>query len=224
MQPVYLRVNLAPFPLPYWDLPRDKVLSLIPESIIGQALQNEPELKILEISHPDVKPAAMEVIANFLEEKEPPKSIPDLASTARYLNIPWLVRYSDPLYDWIIRMTPKTEPYDNSTNRQYLLEASTTGSVYIVEYLLQKGVSPFKTIWSGDVDAMFQPPASDSKQFTCPAFRQAVVSGYVDVVKVLLSQPKIAAIVRMDTALTMAAERYHLDLTRYLLELDSSND
>src|SRR5437016_3514724 len=98
-----LRVTLSQHKL-HWDLSRDKILVLIPGSIISQALETETELQQLDLSHPDVKPAAMDVIANYLEGKEPPKSVPDLASTAKYLNLPWLVRYGDTLYDWIVRM------------------------------------------------------------------------------------------------------------------------
>src|SRR5437868_8712251 len=140
----------------------------------------------------------MDVIANYLEGKEPPKSVPDLASTAKYLNLPWLVRYGDTLYDWIVRMRNPNLTWNNSINWQYLLEAAETGKSFLVEYLLQKGVEPFRTVRYQDADFLFRldhmKEAKSGKypdQVTCPPFRKAVEKGQVEVVKVLLAQTAI---------------------------------
>src|SRR5207237_9720652 len=123
-----------------WDLPRDKILSVIPESLLAQALQTEPNVEEIKLEHPDVAPGALDIVAEILEGKEPHYHQPNLSSSAKYLNLPWLVYYESPLYDQV----EHGASYDTPKNRQLLLEAIQTGQNTLMGYLLQNRVSPLK--------------------------------------------------------------------------------
>ncbi len=125
-----------------WDLPRERILTLIPESLIGQALQEELDVPEITLDYPDVTPEAMNVLAEILQGREPDHHVLNLSSSARYLNIPWLVYYEDPLYDQIERPSSPEQTYDTCNNQKLLVEAIESHHNNILKYLLMKGVSP----------------------------------------------------------------------------------
>lgn len=135
-----VRINL-PLYDQSWDLSREAILSVIPESLLGQALDAEPDVLEITITHPDVTPNAMQVIDDFLQGREPPHHIPGLKSSARYLNIPWIEYYSSPLYDLVAHPFPG-ESWDRPKNQNLLDRAAGQGDTLMVAYLLNKGVSP----------------------------------------------------------------------------------
>lgn len=122
-----------------WHWPRDRILSIIPESLIGQALQEEPDVPEITLRNSEVTPEAMDVVEQVLQGYEPKHHSPNLSSSAKYLNIPWLIYYEDPLYDAI-----EKGPYDTPSNRTLLENAARTDHNVIMGYLLLKGVSPIQ--------------------------------------------------------------------------------
>src|SRR5437868_7783741 len=196
-----LRVNLTQFGRS-WDLPRDKILEVIPQSIIGQALEAEPDITSLDLSHPDVKPEALDLISNYLQGKEPTHSVPGLESSARYLNIPWLQYYTDPLYDQII-----AHPFFLD---MYLEQAARDGNIYMVSYLLQKGAKPVNTVIP-EFQATFaesHPPKGFPEKpysFSSP-FRSAAEGGHLDILKLLLADPRMVSLPDLPNVLRDALE------------------
>lgn len=83
----------------YRDLSKDFILTVIPETILGQALQDDLEAKEIEIPSPEVTPKALAVIVLLSEGKTPLKSEPECYPAGRYLNYPLLAAFGDPLYD-----------------------------------------------------------------------------------------------------------------------------
>ena len=209
-----LRVNLTQYSRS-WDLPRDKILGMISESILGQALDHEPNLENLDISHPDVKPAAMNVISNYLNGDEPFHHLHGLASTAKYLNLPLLLPYEDPMYDRVISID-----WNSPDNLILLEDAAQNGHLHLVSYLLQKGVSPIlevvptptynKIIYDGTYDR------TKAVMETSQPFLKAVEGGHLNIVKLLLADSRVAAIVNYAEAITTARNKGYVDMAQFL--------
>lgn len=140
-----------------FHLPREAILTMIPESLLGQALQEEPTVPEIVLENPDVTPVGMQVISDYLQGKEPTQAISGLSSTARYLNVPWLVYYEDPLYNQVVHPLPG-QTWDNWTNKNLLNTAAEQNDLLMVHYLLQKGVNPP----TRDVYGLDSRPAMDS--------------------------------------------------------------
>ena len=136
-----------------WDLPRQQILNLIPESLIGQALEEEPDVPEIILENPDVTPEAMQVIAEYLEGREPTHHIPSLVAAARYLNMLWLNYYVDPMYDQVEKPILPEETYDTPKNRELMIDATQNHHNAILEYLLRKGVSPLFITASYDISS-----------------------------------------------------------------------
>src|SRR5579884_1073402 len=214
-----LRINLPHYGQ-HWNLPKEKILAVIPESLIGQALQTEPDITQLDIIHPDVKSEAMDVIANYLEGKEPLHSIPGLAPSANYLNLPLLYSYRDPMYDSIVANPLYLD--------MFLEQAAREGNIHMVSYLLQKGANPVKTI-TPDPYSTF--PKLFPKLFAHQAkpysfsqpLRNAVESGQLNVVKLLLADPRMMSLPDLPNvlqdALELAVNAGQVDIAQYLLIL-----
>lgn len=130
-----------------WELSRQRILDIIPDSLLAQALQTEPDVGEIQLENPDVTPEALNIITDLLQGKEPPHHIPNLSSSARYLNLPCLLYYEDPLYDQV----DKRGNYDTCKNRELMNEAVRTGRHAILEYLLLKGVIPLTDMKVGVV-------------------------------------------------------------------------
>ena len=163
-----------------WSLPRDRILSIIPESLIGQALEEEPDVPEIVLENPDVTPEAMQVIANYLEGREPQQHIPSLVAAARYLNMLWLNYYVDPMYDQVIRPTAG-DNYDSKSNRTLLVRAAETGHNWLIGYLLLKGVNPVETTEKFNIK-------------WSPALDGAIKHDNLEGVKLLLSDPRVMAL------------------------------
>src|SRR5437016_8587571 len=90
--------------IPYGEsflLPRDFILHSLPQSVLASALQEEPNATLIEIPHPDVTPVGMQVLVDYSQGRVPEHHLPELISTEKYLNILWLLYYTDHLYDEI---------------------------------------------------------------------------------------------------------------------------
>src|SRR5579885_3882315 len=82
-------------------LSRDVIQSFLPRSLFAEALDLDPNATQIDIPNPLVTPEVMQVIVDYFEGKEPTKHVPALAEASKYLNIPWLLYYAEPLYDQI---------------------------------------------------------------------------------------------------------------------------
>lgn len=138
-----LSLTLTPTQRTFY-LDREKILTTLPGSLLSQIIETEPNITEFSFDNPDVTPEGMEVIQNYLQGFEPNHSVPNLSSTARYLNIPWLIYYEDPLYDRVINPIQRKLGYSWNLpqNRALLTEAAKRNDLLMVYYLLQKGVKP----------------------------------------------------------------------------------
>jgi hypothetical protein len=131
-----LLVNLLPYSTSI-QLSKDLIRTHLPESLIGQALESEPEITHLDLTQPVATPEALQVVSEYLQGREPTKSNITLAAAAKYLNLPWLAYYADPFYDRLEKPVTNTQ-----ANRKHLSQAVEDENTLMVNYLLQKGVTP----------------------------------------------------------------------------------
>lgn len=130
------------------NLSRQAIQDFLPQSLFAQALSEDPNATVIDITNPVVTPEAMQTILNYtLYGIEPTTANPELAAVDRYLNIPWLKYYADPLYNEIRqpvnlhRFTKWTysTPEDLADTNWPVLMKALDGHPAIVEYLRQKG-------------------------------------------------------------------------------------
>jgi hypothetical protein len=84
-----------------FSLPRDFILTTLQGSLLADALELDPEATLIPMTNPIITPAVMQFLVDYSNGREPEKHIPDLISASRYLNLPWMLYYVDPLYDEI---------------------------------------------------------------------------------------------------------------------------
>jgi hypothetical protein len=132
-----VRITLTEYDV-CWDLSREGIRTKIPESLLGQALQEEPDAPEIVLRHPDVIPEAIRVIADYLEGKEVWHEVKDVDPSGRYLNLS-KVLYYDSLYNEV--ETLFAENWDTETNREVLLKAIRQQKNHVMLYLRSKGVS-----------------------------------------------------------------------------------
>jgi hypothetical protein len=121
-----------------FTLPRDFITTTLAGSIFADALEGDPEATVIPIPNPLVTPPVMQFLVDYSQDKEPVKHIPDLIEASRYLNIPWMMYYVDPLYDYITDKVNWMSP----RNQEVLRKAIQEDRVWIVGYYLNKGVKP----------------------------------------------------------------------------------
>jgi hypothetical protein len=233
-----VRINL-PLSGQSWDLSREAILSVIPESLLGQALDAEPDVPEVTITHPDVTPDAMYIIDGFLEGREPGHHIPGLKSSARYLNLPWLEYYTSPLYDLVAHPFPG-ESWDLPENRDLLFAAAEQGDTLMVAYLLNKGVSPViinPNIPRGPIGPTgpaitlaylnylnTHAPTQDRPIFnnpaiTSPALTAALDNDQLSVIQILSASPAIASNINRLGLISAAIRHTALQIIQYLLHM-----
>jgi hypothetical protein len=173
-----------------FSLPKDYILTSLPESLFAAALQEDPSASELVIPHLDVTPEAMDVIVNYAQGIEPLHHDPDLILAYRYLNIPWLLYYTDPLYDLIPNRMTITDP----RNREVWWKAIWGDHDLIVGYYLAKGWVP-----------------------TDEDFTNAARGGSVKIIKLLLGDARVNPAATYNNAIQQATSRGHLEVVRLLL-------
>src|SRR5579884_2215612 len=89
-----------------WDLPREALHTLMPQSLLAQALEDDPNAPAIKLTNPVVTPEIMHIIAGLLQGKEPQKHNSNLLKGIQYLNLPELLYYADPLYDKVKHPNP----------------------------------------------------------------------------------------------------------------------
>lgn len=186
-----------------FTLSREMILSYLPESLLANALELDPTAMVIPLTNPIVTPDIMRLIDNYFRGIEPNKHHPNIVAANRYLNIPWLLYYAEPLYDKVQHPAPG-QIWDTPANRKLLGEAVKQNRPYMVNYLLSKGVNP-----------------SGKRQ---PVLWLAVTKGYADIVSLLLTNPDIAADTEMlNQALVEATSKGYLSVVQALLQIPTVN-
>jgi hypothetical protein len=119
-------------------LPREFIQTYLPGSLFAETLEVDPTANRIPIPNPIVTPAVMQFLVEYNQGREPHNHIPDLIDASRYLNIPWMLYYADPLYDKISDRMDLNSP----ENQDVLEEAIREDHVWIVGYFLAKGMPP----------------------------------------------------------------------------------
>lgn len=197
------------------SLPRQALIDSFPQSLFAQALSEDPEALEIILENPIITPEDIRVIRDYLQGIEPSHSNPHLAEVDRYLNLPQLQVYADPLYDEIYHlMAPfqfqvgEAPPFHSGTHKTPVLIATNTEepnwSVFvhawyeqdrpIIEYLVQKGF---------DLNG---------------ALIQALNEDRMDVVEYLLTLPGINPSAWNNQALITASWRHRSKIVKQLLK------
>jgi ankyrin repeat protein len=186
--------------------PRSDILRVFEGSVIAQALEEDAKAKELKLEQPCLTPAVITLVMNLAEGKEPETHEPKLKEASRYLNMPGLAIYSDPLHDYVDPINP-----NSSCNRRVFAEALTTGNTHMMEYLLKKGLCP----------NFYEP----SKPYLRPRHARADVSplgdwpiyyavraGFMEAVAMLIAHPKVG----LKYVLQFAADKGDLKMLKLL--------
>lgn len=168
-----------------WDIPKQELKTLMPQSLLAQALEDDPMADEIILTNSIVTPEIMHIIAGLLQGKEPDKHNPNLIAGAQYLNLPGLIYYTDPLYDKLKHPLPG-ESWDNQTNRYVLVKAASSGNLRMVNYLLYKGVS--LRLLNSAMESPIEPPRIELSSL---ALEEAICHDQKDVVVLLLTSPKL---------------------------------
>ena len=121
-----------------FTLPRNFITATLRGSLFSDALEGDPDATLIPIPNPVITPAVMQFLVDYSNRKEPERHIPDLIKASAYLNLPWMMYYVDPLYDYI---TDK-EDWNSLRNQDVLRKAIQEDRVWVVGYYLNKGVKP----------------------------------------------------------------------------------
>jgi hypothetical protein len=170
-----------------WDIPKEALRTWMPQSLLGQALEEDPQATIIHLTNPVVTPDIMHILAGLLEGKEPVKHNPDITPGIHYLNLPELLYYTDPLYDEIDRRS-----WNNQTNRYLLAKAAGLGNLRMVNYLLRKGVS--LRLPNAAMENPIEPPRINLGSL---ALEEAIRQDRNDVVTLLLTSPELQGLYRV---------------------------
>jgi hypothetical protein len=131
------------------NLPRQTILDYFPQSLLAQALSEDPNAEEIILENPIITPEDLHILADYLQGQEPKHSNPHFAEVDRYLNIPQLQVYADPLYDEISQPIDTLWPIDDweeyteedlkRLNWTVLLKAIDENHPLILSYLRDKG-------------------------------------------------------------------------------------
>jgi ankyrin repeat protein len=132
-------IHLEPYNQTF-SLSRAFILSTLAGSLFAEALDVDPNATRISLSNPIVTPAVMQFLVDYSQGKEPERHIPDLIQASRYLNIPWMMYYVDPLYDEI---TDRVNWFSEE-NHAIFEEAIRENKYWLVNYYLSKGVKPIE--------------------------------------------------------------------------------
>jgi hypothetical protein len=173
-------------------LPREFILTQMPESLFASALELDPTATQIPIMNSVVTPAVMQFLVNYSQGYEPERSLPELVAAERYLNAPWILYYADPGYDQIPqRLQPNAEV--NISGIHWIIQ---NNRPWAYGYLLMKGYDPPYS----DLELAVHSNASDiaqliqsHKQFTPQPDTQALVQILNDDLNAKLKEEFMAA-------------------------------
>jgi len=215
-----LSVVLEPYNAVY-PLSKKFIRAYMPGSLFFEALEEDPSAEELVITNPDVTPKAMDDIFDYTYWIEPLHHNPDLILAYRYLNIPWLLYYVDPLYDLIPNHWDILDP----KNREVWEEAIKTDHELIVGYYLVKGWVPtnadFVTAASNGAIKVVRLLLGDERVNPSNqhnrAIRWAAINGHLEVVRLLLGDARVNPADQHNEAIRGAAANGHLEVVRLLV-------
>lgn len=84
-------------------LPKQIIYDYAPGSLLAQALEGDPNAKEIRLENAIVTPETIEILVNYSLGVEPQFANDALFSAAKYLQIPWMLYYAEPLYNAIIK-------------------------------------------------------------------------------------------------------------------------
>jgi ankyrin repeat protein len=186
---------------------RETLLRAFAGSVIAQALEDDPTARELKLEQPFLTPSVLEIILNLAEGKEPETHEPKLQEASRYLNMPQLAVYSDPLQDYIDHKNP-----NSSCNRRVFAQALVTGRYPVMKYLLEKGLCP---VFAEPYQPYLRPRtarvdvASDGQW----PVEYAAKHGLMEAVQMLMAHPKVD----LCAALLAASSSGHISVVQLLL-------
>ncbi len=215
-----LKIYLEPYGQTFF-LTKDFIRSSLPQSLFTEALQDDPDVTEITITHPDVTPEAMEVISRYSQGIEPPLHVPNLILANRYLNIPWLLYYVDPLYDQI----PNRTDINDMANELILEQAIRENHDWIVGYFMAKGWVPtlynlvegVKAHADAVIKVLMLNPEIDLTGDENELFRTAAEEGQTELVKRLLANPDVNPAAEKNEAIIEAAKNGHVEVVKLLL-------
>lgn len=218
-----VNVYLQPYNQTF-TLPREVIENYLPESLFANALELDPTATTIPITNPIVTPDVLQLIVNYFQGIEPNAHNPNVIAANRYLNIPWLLYYADPLYDQVQHLEPG-HIWDTPANRKLLREAVKKNRPYMVNYLLGKGVNPldpnltnfWTPVMKGYADIvnliLTHPQINTKTDILNKGLIEATIKGYFDVVKALLQAPTVDP----NKAVREAIRNGRVDIFRLLL-------
>lgn len=119
-----------------FSLSKEFILTTLAGSVLADALELDPEATLIPLTNPIITPSVMQFLVDYSQGREPQKHIPDLIAASRYLNLPWMLYYTDPLYDAIPNKQNFAAPENLAVWRQAIKE----NNVWIVGLLSAKGM------------------------------------------------------------------------------------
>ena len=139
-------------------LSRDFILTSLPCSLLAEALETDPMTPEITLTNPIITPDIIQFLVDYSQRKEPMVHNPNLVVGYKYLNIPWMLYYIDPMYD-------KIDKSDLDILANYILldRAIRENRALVVGYFIVKGFSVTESM-----------------------LELAIENGAVDVVKILL--------------------------------------
>ena len=108
------------------------------------------------------------------------------------------------MYDYVIHPVP-----DNLPMRQLLDEAAWNGHIYLLNYILQKGVSPVAKLI----------PSHRDRDRIDHTLGRIIEEEHLDVLKIFLADPRVAALADYPNMLDDAIIAKNVEMTRYLLSI-----
>ena len=203
-----------------FPLSRDFILTSLPGSILFNALELDPDAHEIVIPNSVVTPNVMQVLVNYSQGIEPQHHDTNLILPEGYLNIPWLLYYTDSLYDEI----PNRANISAPENKAVYDEAVKGNHDLVVGYYLTKGWIPqdddlMEAAKSGAdrvvrvllLDGRVDPSAGDND-----AIISAAENGHQEVVSLLLLDPRVDPSADNNAAIKWAAINGHQEVVHLL--------
>jgi hypothetical protein len=207
------------------NLSKEEILARLPESLLAEALQCDPDLKELHITQPEVDSEALNAIANHLEGIEPKAPLPSFVQADRYLNLPSLLPYSSPG----VFQIPNRNNLNSRENKAYLEQVIKENQTLTIRYALQHGWRVRQDDFLTAVAFQATDVVKEMLKYHHPgkdddiAIRMAASRGYTEIVKLLLTDERVDPTACDNYALRYAASDGHIEVVRVLL-VDGRSD
>lgn len=192
-----------------WDLPRELLKQTFPQSILVQAIQEDPNTTQITIDKPNMTPAAMDVILEYLRGDLPSKHILELIPAARYLNLPELLPFAYPEYETIGYIVRNTGLWDTDTARDILVRAAKTGNEPLLKYLLWVGVTPGK---------LLHYPVHEDMIFIYSALYEAIVNDQLESFLLLLQDGRALEEITWQQILKLGVQSNAIKIVQFISE------